>query len=236
MTGTLQAFESAGRKCACFCPSGEGPFPLAVLCGWNMESLLPALARELPPMLLVSAEADGDRDFTPWPTPGIREGEAFTGQAEAYLAFLTAELLPGLESRYPLCGGRGQRALLGYSLGGLFALWAAMECGQFGLAASLSGSLWYEGWMEYLKSRRLPEGTGMYLSLGDREEFGGPPRMRAVGDCTRETASFLSRGLADVTLEWNRGGHARGVESRWLKALRWAAKRMDENGKGGELP
>ena len=59
--------------------------------------------------------------------------------------------------------------------------------------------------------------------IGDREPFGGPPALRAVGACTEELVSVLQEKQRDVVFEWNRGGHHKGIENRWRKALRWAA-------------
>ena len=64
-------------------------------------------------------------------------------------------------------------------------------------------------------------GACVYLSLGDREEFGGPPLLRTVGDCTRRAHAFYKEKGLDTTLEWNKGGHGKGVDTRWKKALRW---------------
>ena len=106
MKGALHRFSLEGRPCACFAPQAEGEFPLLVLCGWGMEEKLPSLSQELPPALLFFAQAEGDRDFTPWPAPGVREGEAFTGEAGAYLEFLTETALPYLEREYGASPGR----------------------------------------------------------------------------------------------------------------------------------
>ena len=180
-------------------------------------------------MLLFFAESEGNRDFTPWPSPGLRE-EEFTGEAVGYLSFLTEAALPFLEEKFGATADRDKRALLGYSLGGLFALWAAGQTEAFGRYASLSGSLWYEGFAGYLREMRLSNGTEFYLSLGDREEFGGPPLLRTVGERTREAVSILSgKGFA-VTMEWNRGGHGKGVDARWKKALHWAGGRLTQSG------
>lgn len=229
MDGKTVRFVLEGRSCACFKPEGSFErLPAVFLCGWGMEEKLPVLARDLPPLLLFSAEADGGRDFTPWPVPAVWEGEEFTGEAAGYLRFLTEDARPFLIRRFGMDPRPERSALLGYSLGGLFALWAMGQTGAFGLFGSLSGSVWYEGFSEYLRAHP-PRGTErVYLSLGDREEFGGPPRMRAVGGRTREAAAFYRDRLSDAVLEWNRGGHGKGVESRWKKALRWAASRLEE--------
>ena len=46
------------------------------------------------------------------------------------------------------------------------------------------------------------------------------------GDCTRRAHAFYKEKGLDTTLEWNKGGHGKGVDTRWKKALRWAAGRL----------
>lgn len=228
MKGKLHRFTLEGRPCACFVPQGQGPFPLAVLCGWSLGDKLPLFAQELPPVLLFSAQGDGDRDFTPWPAPGVREGEVFSGEGAAYLRFLTETALPYLEAAWSASPRREDRAILGYSLGGLFALWGQAQSGAFQTAGSLSGSLWYPGWLDYLKSHSPRPGERIYLSLGDREEFGGPALLRAVGDCTRRTYALYEQAGIHTVLEWNKGGHGKSVDARWKKALAWVCRAVDE--------
>ena len=210
------------------CPKGEGPFPLAVLCGWGLEEKLAGYAQDLPPALLFYAQAEGDRDFTPWPAPGIREGEVFSGEAGAYLDFLTGTALPYLEREFGASRRPEERGILGYSLGGLLALWAQRQGKTFRLAGSLSGSLWYPGWLDYLEEHPPRREEKVYLSLGDREEYGGPPLLRTVGDCTRRAHQLYEASGAETVLEWNRGGHGKGVDGRWSKALAWAVPRLRE--------
>ena len=69
-------------------------------------------------------------------------------------------------------------------------------------------------------------GEKIYLSLGDREEFGGPPLLRAVGDCTRAAYTYYKEKGLDTLLEWNKGGHGKGMDARWEKALAWAVPRL----------
>ena len=111
-------------------------------------------------------------------------------------------------------------------MGGLFALWSQRQGEVFRLAGSLSGSLWYPGWLDYMEQHPPQPEERVYLSLGDREEFGGPPLLRTVGDCTRRAHAFYKERGLDTTLEWNKGGHGKGVDTRWKKALRWAAGRL----------
>ena len=215
-------------------PEGTGPWPLCVLCGGEMEETLKELVKELkePGYVLFAPEADWDRDYTPWTIkapsvsgasrPGQRE---FAGKAGDYLDYLAETALPYLEREIPICPDTASRMIVGYSLGGLFALWAGYESGRFGGIASLSGSLWYEGWVDYVRSHGLLPDTRVYLSLGKSEEHSSNEDMRRVGDCTRLTYEHLAGKLGEgrVVLEWNRGGHFTGIVNRWKKALVWMA-------------
>ena len=69
-------------------------------------------------------------------------------------------------------------------------------------------------------------GEKIYLSLGDREEFGGPPLLRTVGVCTRAAYTYYKEKGLDTLLEWNKGGHGKGVDARWEKALAWVVPRL----------
>ena len=55
----------------------------------------------------------------------------------------------------------------GYSLAGLFSLYSLHELDLDG-AISVSGSLWQEGWLEYLKNHPI-KNKRIYLSLGSKE-------------------------------------------------------------------
>lgn len=219
--GTIERFTLKGKSCTCFVPSGSLEH-IAVLCGWHMEELLHSLAEELPETLFFFAQADGGRDFTPWPAPAVWEGEPFSGEGQAYLDFLLKDALPYLTDKYGHFDVK-DRLIAGYSLGGLFSLWASCTSGAFGLTASLSGSTWYPGFTAYFENNLPSEDKHVYLSLGDREPFGGPPALRAVGACTEKICAVLEAKERHVRFEWNRGGHAKGIENRWRKALRWAA-------------
>ena len=224
MEAGLQSVEIGGRGGALWIPKEDsGPWPLICLCGGDMSERLLELTAEFPSWVIFAPEADWEKDYTPWPAEALVGRAPFEGGAGEYLAYLTREAIPYLEARLSLMKDIGHRAIMGYSLGGLFALWAGYSCDEFGAAASLSGSLWYEGWMEFAKSHSPAPGTRVYLSLGKSEEHSRNEQMRQVGDCTRGTAQLLAEQLGEgqVTLEWNRGGHFTGVTNRWRKAFEW---------------
>ena len=144
----------AGRRCTLWVPEGTGPFALSLCCCGSASELLPQLGALSPNRLFVSPEADWEIDFTPWPAPTLQGGRPFAdgsvlGGAPAFLHWVEGELLPVLGARFAL--DPAQNSVLGYSLGGLFALWAVCRCSTFFQCACLSGSLWYPGWADFLK-------------------------------------------------------------------------------------
>lgn len=211
-----------GREYAVWVPENRGPFPIAVVCGGDMTEQLPALAAGHGERILISPKASWERDYTPWPAETPAGREPFSGGGPRFLEELK-EAIPVIGEKHPLLLGRENRAVLGYSLGGLFALWAFCAGDLFGTAASLSGSLWYEGWMEYLPGH-VPEKAGkVYLSLGKKEEKSGPARMRRVGENTRQTAEILRLAgrFGEVPLRMENGGHFTDIPGRWQTAFCW---------------
>lgn len=189
---------------------------------------------------LVAYESrDWNRDYSPWPQQGLREGEVFEGKAGGTLCWLKKMGIPLVENRLPVKPAR--RITAGYSLAGLFSLWAYLECDLFTGAVSVSGSLWYPGWLDLLKvqmcaGKEFPKGNHsrwkqenlVYLSLGKKEEKTRNPRMAEVGDATRETARMLREvlGSDDLILEWNSGGHFTDPEGRMARGLAWMLRHL----------
>jgi len=177
------------------------------------------------PFALAAFEiADWNRELSPWKAPPVFGREAFGGDAEETLGFLTNRLLPDLFSRLsppedtPLCLG-------GYSLAGLFALWAAMRTDRFCGVAAASPSVWFPGWIDYVKAHPLLAHR-VYLSLGDREERARNPVMATVGDRIREQYELLRQDHI-VTLEWNPGNHFQDSEKRSARAFCWIADQQN---------
>ncbi|MGI5895857.1 MAG: alpha/beta hydrolase [Oscillospiraceae bacterium] len=191
------------------------------------EALEPAFDRELPPFFLVLVPPlDWNDDFTPWPAPRLPGREAdFRGGAPEFLSFLVTEAQTAVQRAFDIRPVPERTALLGYSLGGLTAAFSLFTTGAFGRVGSLSGSLWYEGFLDYAESRPLCRtDVRVYLSLGKREEHTRNPVMAQVGDCTRRLEKRLAAQLdtpGQVRLEWNQGGHFHQVPERFAKALRW---------------
>ena len=145
--------------------------------------------------------------------------QGFGGNAADTLRFLTEQVIPTLKQQFEL--SENVKIILGgYSLAGLFSLWASTQINLFYGVAAASPSVWFPGWMEF-EQRHPIQTQHIYLSLGDKEEHTKNTVMAAVGDNIRTLHSRLAERGADCTLEWNSGGHFKDADLRTAKAFRW---------------
>ena len=159
--------------------------------------------------------------MSPWECPPIFRGEPpFTGGADAYLALLTQEILPGILSR--LSAAPAYLALAGYSLAGLFAVYASYRTDLFSRIASASGSFWFPGFPEFAANHE-PERTPdrVYFSLGDQEAKSRNRILRTVEDHTRALRERLERAGAKTVFARNPGNHFRDAPKRMAKGIAW---------------
>ena len=157
--------------------------------------------------------------LSPWEAPAVWGKQGFGGKAADTLRFLTEQVIPTLKRQYPL--PENVKIILGgYSLAGLFALWASTQTDLFYGVAAASPSVWFPGWMEFEQQHPI-QAQHVYLSLGDKEERTKNTVMAAVGDNIRTLHSQLTARGADCTLEWNSGGHFKDADLRTAKAFRW---------------
>lgn len=177
-------------------------------------------------------------DFSLWKAEAVFGKDAFGGKAVDTLRWLTEYCMPSVEremseiARFPV----------GYSLAGLFSLWVYCKCDLFAGAVSCSGSLWYEGWLDFMQewaatvSKRQKNWNScnqemeyLYLSLGDKEEKTRQKRLSTVKDCTTKTYALLcgEQTYRKGILEWNRGGHFTNPDLRIAKGIHWILKQFD---------
>ena len=219
-----KCFDLAGRRVRLLCRDGAELLLLQPVDEHDARGLdrqWAAMAECPRPLALAAFSVeDWNRDLSPWEAPPVFGKVPFSGGAEATLAFVTGELLPrlreefGRERELPLCLG-------GYSLAGLFALWAATKSELFQGIAAASPSVWFPGWLDYAREHPV-KAQRVYLSLGDREERAKNAVMARVGDCIREQYALLRKDCS-ATLEWNEGGHFQDPEGRTARAFRWLA-------------
>lgn len=167
--------------------------------------------------------SDWEHAFSPWPAPrAFKKAPDFSGGATETLARLAA-LLPVVEQRLGL--QPRWRGIAGYSLAGLFAAWSAYHASPFSRVACVSGSLWFDGWLDFATSRLLQTPpTRACFSLGDDEKNSRHPRLATVENATRATAChWLQQEGIRTTFALNPGGHFDDIAARTAAAIDWIA-------------
>lgn len=172
--------------------------------------------------MVVITHIDWDNDLTPWRAAGVPAGSPdFAGEASQFLSLLKGKLIPAVEAATGVAAG-AERTLLGVSLSGLFTLWQWLECDLFTNIISLSGSFWYEGFVDWVKSRPVPHKEGRaYFLLGNKEAQSPVQQFRSVQTDTTEIVGYLAaHGINDI-FELVPGNHYQYAAQRLQRGLDW---------------
>ena len=149
-----------------------------------------------------------------------KNDEPFTGGADAYLETLTGEIIPAIIAE--VGSEPAYVALAGYSLAGLFAVYAMYRTNSFARIASASGSMWYPDFVEFAKSYQpaaLPE--KLYLSLGDKEARTRNQVMATVEQNTGALFDYYKSLGVETVFEMNPGNHFQDAAQRMAKGIVW---------------
>jgi len=175
--------------------------------------------------LVVISRLNWNHDLAPWDAPpAFKKGAPFTSGADEYLQLLTQEILPEVEEK--VAGNIPWRGLAGYSLAGLFALYALYGSERFSRAASISGSLWFPGFQDYAFSQKMKSKVEhLYLSLGDKECRTRNPMLRTVQENTETLSAFYQRQGIDTVFRLVPGNHFQDPVQRTAAGIAWLLSR-----------
>lgn len=189
------------------------------------EHDLPLISKELSMIQGLSQKSDfmlaalkiesPNDELSPWQAPPVFGSKPFGSGAEKTLSYITDRLIPSLRKE-----GSKRFFLGGYSLAGLFALWAAYKTDAFSGIAAVSPSVWFENFTDYVKSNKA-KSSKIYLSLGIKEEKTKNPVLANVGSAIKEIYGHLIKENLICTLEWNPGNHFQNPETRTAKGFAW---------------
>ena len=161
-----------------------------------------------------------DDEMSPWEIPPIAKGDKpCTGGADVYLNTLTETILPEILRHLP---SPSFAALAGYSLAGLFAVYAMYRTDAFARIASASGSFWYPGFLDYVRKhelKRQPE--GMDFSLGNKEAKTRNKMLQSVEENTRWLENHYRASGIRTIYEENQGNHFQNANERMAKGICW---------------
>ena len=163
---------------------------------------------------LIAVEVDDwNADLSPWRAPAVFGQEDFGDGAADTLA----EIMK-------LCADKSKTYYIGgYSLAGLFSLWAAYQTDLFKGVAAASPPVWFPGFVGYMKENAFLS-SAVYLSLGDKEEKARNPIMATVGERIREAYQWFREQGVNCVLEWNEGNHFKDADIRTARAFAWLLK------------
>lgn len=175
--------------------------------------------------LVAISDLNWNHDMAPWDSPpAFKNATPCTGGADTYLQLLTEEIIPTSEKE--INGAPRWRGIAGYSLAGLFALYAIYRTDLFSRVGSMSGSLWFPGMKEYIFSHEPKQCPDcMYFSLGDKESKTRNPVLRSVRQNTEEIHAFYRGKGIDTAFQLNPGNHYNQAVERTVDGLCWLLSR-----------
>lgn len=157
--------------------------------------------------VVIIKEVNWNDDMTPWEADGVfKKAKPFGGKAPVFLDKLTKQIIPEKEKALGI--DNAERTIVGVSLSGMFSVWSGFNTDAFTNIISISGSLWYDGFIDWMKDKTLsPSIKKVCMLLGEKEKNAGDKRMATVEDRTQTAAEIMRKNKASVTFELVEGTH-----------------------------
>ena len=177
------------------------------------------------PFVLATIELeDWIIDLMPWPDGNISRDPEAGQHGQETLQYLLLSLIPEMRKRF----GPLPVILGGYSLGGLFGLWASTQTDSFRAIGAASPSVWIHGWLPYAR-KHVTLANRVYLSLGEQEEHVKNQAIARVGDNLRAYHALLQEQLGPerCPLIWEQGNHFTDNKGRLARAFAWCMSTAD---------
>ena len=181
--------EFGGRRVQTF---GAGGPVIWMVCDFDLAAQVSDLLPEGAATVAAVEGVDWNRELTPWPAPPVARGQPdFGGGADALLGELAGRILPEVEAELR----PSARWIAGYSLAGLFAVYAALSTRLFARVASVSGSMWYPGFSDWVAAgtHSLEEGAA---AQGVRPEM--PSATDAPAVSTEDSSSVAQPAMSST--------------------------------------
>ena len=186
----------------------------------DLSDGLKGLSEKYGVSIVVIENVNWNDDMTPWKAEGVfKKAKPFGGHAASFLDKLTNEIIPEIEKTLGI--EDAERTIMGVSLSGLFAVWACFNTNAFTNIISISGSLWYDGFVEWM-NEHAPSSQikKVCMLLGEKEKNVKDKRMATVEERTLAATNFLKeKTCASVTFELVEGTHFSPLMPRLNKAF-----------------
>ncbi|MBO4330992.1 MAG: alpha/beta hydrolase [Oscillospiraceae bacterium] len=218
--------SAGGLSAEVFCRGGEAgdtPTVLLITGGESIRGIWEKYAAlsDRPCRLAAVAVEDWENALSPWRAGKVfKGGSDFGDGADGTAEMLERELVPELRRAFDIKEGRFYIA--GYSLAGLFAIYALYRTEVFSGAISASGSLWFPGFAEFTAAHEpLRRPNRMYFSLGDKEKNTKNPVMSRVEEKTKEISERFVEARIECVFRSEPGGHFADAEGRIARGMAW---------------
>ena len=166
-----------------------------------------------------------NNDMTPWFVPSINKyNEDYLGNADEYIKILLKKILPNVEDyiKKELNISIQYYVISGYSLGGLFAVYASYKTDLFSRIASASGSFWYPNFIEFVNKNKISENIDkIYFSLGNKESKVRNEVLATVEENTKKLEQMYKLQGIKTIYEENDGNHFKDAELRMARGIKW---------------
>lgn len=186
----------------------------------DLDDGLKGLSEKYGVSIVIIEDVNWNDDLTPWPAEGVfKKAKPFGGKAATFLNKLIHETIPNTEKDLGI--EDAERALLGVSLSGLFSVWSAFHTDAFANIISISGSLWYDGLVEWMQEQTpSPQLERVCLLLGEKEKNAKEKRMSTVEERTLAAANILkAKSQASVCFALVEGTHFSPIMPRLERAF-----------------
>ena len=176
-------------------------------------------------ILVAISNLDWNNEMTPWLAKKInKNGEDFLGKADEYMQILLKAIIPEIKKYIEenLKVKIKNYTIAGYSLAGLFAIYASYKTDTFSRIVSASGSLWFPKFINFVKENKISSNVEkIYFSLGNKESKVKNNVLQTVGENTKEIERiYKSQGLKTI-YEENEGNHFKDATLRMAKGIKW---------------
>lgn len=168
--------------------------------------------------LLTIYVSDWNNDLSPYEAPSIFKGTSdFKGNADSFLEYVL-DLIKKVvleEKVKPI-----YKALTGYSMAGLFAIYTLFKTNEFLKVGSVSGSLWYPLFIEFVENNKVLHGIStFYMSLGDKEKKTSNKIMSQVETNSLIIFERIKPQFNNSKFELNPGNHFKDEDLKIAKCI-----------------
>ena len=181
----------------------------------DYEQIYQKISNEYQLCMISVSIHDWQGELSPWPAPAIFGKHDFAGNAAKFLAELEG-FWKWFKDEYNI--ESNQVYLCGYSLAGLFTLWASTHTNIFQKIAAVSPSVWFLNFVQYMQQNPI-QTREVYMSLGDKEANAKNKVMATVKACFDAVIQILQKQDIQLTYEYNPGNHFQDVELRMKKGI-----------------